>query len=126
MKIKIRDRISFLLVMVNFILKIYINKDSLKDTIKIVIGCLLVLNYLVFQFSNRLFTRRDIFKQMLNIFFIIVIVFIFIIDLWVDIKYVPTKHFPWWQKESPRWPISLTNEMIMVIYDSLFVLVYYF
>lgn len=81
MNIKIRDRISFLLVMVNFILRIYINEDSLKDTITIIIGCLLVLNYLVFQFSNRLFTRRDIFKQMLNIFFIIVIVFIFIIDL---------------------------------------------
>jgi hypothetical protein len=81
MNIKIRDRISFLLVMVNFILRIYINKDSLKDTITIVIGCLLVLNYLVFQFSNRLFTRRDVLKQMLNIFFIIVIVFIFIIDL---------------------------------------------
>jgi hypothetical protein len=81
MNIKIRDRISFLLVMVNFILRIYINKDSLKDTITIVIGCLLVLNYLVFQFSNRLLTRRDILKQMLNIFFIIVIVFIFIIDL---------------------------------------------
>lgn len=81
MNIKIRDRISFLLVMVNFILRIYINEDSLKDTITIIIGCLLVLNYLVFQFSNRLFTRRDILKQMLNIFFIIVIVFIFIIDL---------------------------------------------
>jgi hypothetical protein len=81
MNIKIRDRISFLLVMVNFILRIYINKDSLKDTITIIIGCLLVLNYLVFQFSNRLLTRRDILKQMLNIFFIIVIVFIFIIDL---------------------------------------------